>query len=329
MRTHTLAILLAILPAVVCAQDEKPPEEAPEPREEPEVVKPVKEPRIVVPEKMQKPYESQVPLAEGAREVLELQALSGNLVANGSFESGRYWPHKWDPIDNLGTFWVEGGTTGKRCVRCYTDVDDKQWVKWNDEVILLVREATERTRGRPQSLPENPVPDPPEREPTADPKWNTVAGMHGIHYRSAFIPLKPGAIYRFSVDARGPGGTPKVFIKGFIDQTRETTEGTVVLKRNAYRAPITLHGIGDEWRRFARVFHPARSKSTYKGKAIQPQYLRVELYAYWPPGDYFFDNVRLDIVGYEEIVNPPGEEPEEKRRETIPPKRVDDGFPVF
>jgi hypothetical protein len=156
-----------------------------------------------------------------------------------------------------------------------------------------------------------------------------VAGLHGIHYRSDYVPLEPGAVYRFSVDARSDGGTPKVFIKGFVDQRVRTEQGVRVLKRNAYRAPLTLHGCGREWRRFARVFHPARSKSTYRARLIQPQYLRVELYAYWPPGNYQFDNVRLDIVGYEKVRRE-AEEPEDRPEdETFVPERTEDGFPVL
>ncbi len=39
---------------------------------------------------------------------MQMKALSGNLVRNGSFEDGRWWPAGWDPCDKLGTFWVRG-----------------------------------------------------------------------------------------------------------------------------------------------------------------------------------------------------------------------------
>ncbi len=325
--------LLALLAWGVRADEPQPPGESAAPAEQKQQapVAPQQKagPRIVPPEKLAEPVKSDVPLAPGAEEALQWKALSSNLLQNPSFEAGRYWPYAWDPVDNLGTFWAKGGTDGERCVRCCTDVLDKQWVEWNDKVILIVREATKRAGGEPQGLSSNPMPPPPLRAPTTPPYYDTVAGLHGIHYRSAFVGIEPGAIYRLSLDARTDAGTPKVFVKGFIDQTRKTDQGVQVLKRNAYRAEATLYGCSGEWRRFSRVFHPARSKSTYKGRPIQPEWLRVELYASWPPGNYYFDNVRLEIIGYEGIQNSPGSQQEPKQQETVPPKRMEGGFPVF
>jgi len=260
-------------------------------------------------------------------ELMEMQPLSDNLLPNGSFEEGRYWPFGWDPTDRLGTFWVEGGTQGLRCIRLDTDLLNSQWVEWNEKVLALVRQAADLTAGRPQSLPTDPVPEPPPRLPTRPPYYDTVGGMHGIHYRSQYLPVEPGAIYRFSVDARSSRpAEPKVFIKGFVDQRQATKDGEIVLKRNAYRAPMTLHGCGPEWKRYARLLHPSRSKTTYRGKPLLPQWLRVELYAYWPVGTYEFDNARLEIVGYEKEA--PASTPASKDQEA-PPERQEGGFPVF
>ncbi len=269
--------------------------------------------------------------SEAVRDLMKKKPLSGNLIRNASFEKGKYWPEGWDPVDRLGTHWMDGGTHGKRYVRLYTKMLDAQWVLWNEKVLAIVKEARKKTEGKPQTLPKNPLPDPPKPVLSKPPYYDSVGGISGIHYRSDFIPCKPGAIYRFSVDARtdasgGPG--PKVFIKGFIDQKRKTEGGAVVvLKRNAYRAPLNLKGCGKAWKRFAREFHPARSKSTFKGKPIQPEWLRVELYAYWTVGNYDFDNVRLEIVGHEKIVHKAKPQPP---AETKPPRELgEDEFPIF
>jgi hypothetical protein len=105
-----------------------------------------------------------------------------------------------------------------------------------------------------------------------------------------------------------------------------TESGEQVLKREIYRVERTLHGSDGEWRRFATVFHPALSKSTVEGKPKQPEWLRVELYAYWPVGVYEFDNVRLEIVGHEEIQPPPA--PAKEPEKPAKPLK-DDEFPVF
>jgi len=266
-----------------------------------------------------------VPYAdEFSYEAMQLESLSDNLLRNGGFEEGRYWPQGWDPTDRLGIFWVAGGTKGRRCIRLYTDLLDEQWVGWNDRVLKLVQQAAARTSGKPQSLPRNPVPAPPERQPTSPPYYDTVAGIHGIHYRSARIPIKETAIYRVSVDMRRDGGgDPMVFTKGFFRQRG--------LWRNAGRATLFMHNSNKQWQRWAYTLHPCRWKSTIGGKPLRAEALQVQLYAYWPPGSYFFDNVRLDIVGYEE---PAKEEQDEaartKKERSAPSLELDDeGFPVL
>ncbi len=279
-----------------------------------------------------------VPYAsENARDVMQMDPTGGNLLGNGSFEAGRWWPAGWQATDGLTTFWHPGGTHGKRCLRIFTNVLDAQWRGRQEEVRAAVEKATKGGRIDPQTLPSSPVPKPPERIPTTPPYYDTVAGLHGVHYRSRYVPVTPGAIYRFSIDARTDQetqGEPKVFIKGFFDQKIETADGVRTVRRNAYRAPITLDPCDRQWRRYARLFHPSRSKSTLGGEPLEAQFLQVQIYAYWRPGNYYFDNVRLEVVGTEEPREEPRSSaqkaPEEKGAES--PKRppmTEDGFPVF
>lgn len=268
---------------------------------------------------------------ENAHQVMQIKPLSGNLIRDGSFETGRYWPYGWQATDGLTTFWVAGGTAGKRCLRIHTDVLDAQWKARQDQVRAAVAEAERKSGGDPQSLPSNPVPPSPERIPTSPPYYDTVAGLHGVHYRSHYIKCKPGAIYRFSIDARTEAeGEPKVFIKGFFDHKVKTRDGYRVIRRDAYRAPIFLDPCDGQWRRYARLFQPSRSKTTLDGKPVQTQYLQVQIYAYWKPGSYYFDNVRLEIIGTEE---PEPEkkpaEPKTREKKERTPQLDEDEFPVF
>ena len=238
---------------------------------------------------------------EGSLRIMQMKPLSGNLMANGSFETGRYWPYQWQPTDGLTTFWAEGGTDGARCLRIYTDVLDAQWKAREDQVRAAVESAAREGAGDPQSLPGDPIPPAPDRLPTSPPYYDTVAGVHGVHYRSDYISCLPRAVYRFAIDARTEAeGEPKVFIKGFFDQTVQTRDGPQVIRRDAYQAPIFLDPCDGQWRRYARLLHPWQSKATLGGKPLKPQWLQVQIYAYWKPGNYYFDNVRLDIVGMEE-----------------------------
>jgi len=261
-------------------------------------------------------------------EIMQMKPLGPNLIPNGSFEQGRYWPFEWEPTDRLGTFWVVGGSHGKRCIRLYTDLLDEQWVEWNETVLAAVEKASKRTKGKPQSLKKNPVPNPPPRKPTSPPYYDTVGGLHGIHYRSPMIKITSGAIYRVSVDACADvEAAPKVFTKGFFRHRG--------LWRNAGRAPMALRGCGKRWKRYARTFCPSDWKSTLDDKPISAELLQVQLYAYWPVGNYYFDNVRLEIVGMKEP------EPEEQKGEAggaasdkdnggeEAPELGEDEFPVF
>lgn len=266
-----------------------------------------------------------------ARAALQLKALSPNLVPNPSFETGRWWPRHWDPVDRLGTHWARGGTEGRRCIKADTRILESQWKPRNDRILEKVRELRGRAPGPlQQHLPSSPVPEPPEPKYARPPYYSAVGGLHGIHYRSAYIRVRPGAVYRITVDARvASRGGAKVFLKGFVDERKQTEEGPLVLKREIYRAPMTLHGLTNEWRRFSRVFHPARSKGARVRRRLRPEWLQVQLYSYWPVGLYYWDNVRLEVVGYEPV--PEQEESTEGSGGEIreKPKGQKDGFPVF
>ena len=212
-----------------------------------------------------------------------------------------------------------------------TDLVEAQWLPFNAKIITGIRKLQERTNWRAQYLDKCPLPTPPDPWPTKAPFYDTVAGLHGIHYKGPYVKCEPGAIYRVTVDCRvDKAGGAKVFTKGFIDQTRQTTEGVQTLKRNAYRAPLSLHGLSTRWHRFSRVLNPARTKSTYGAKPVLPEWLQVQLYSYWPPDNYYWDNVKLEIIGYEEIGNPDaGDDPKEIELKMEKLKTMDGDFPVF
>jgi hypothetical protein len=226
-------------------------------------------------------------------EALKYKALSVSVLRNGDFEQGRWWPEGWEPVDGLSSFWeAAGGTAGKRCLRHDTNVLNEQGVKWNAKVRALVEAASKQTGGRPQSLRENPVPPAPKRLPTRPPYYNTLGGLEGVIYLTEPIPHRRGAIYRITVDARTEGGgAPIVFLKGYF-----TYEGR---ERNCGRLEFHLNGIGKEWKRFSRLVWPEKWSSRFGGYRVHPEYLKAQLFSYWTVGDYWYDNVKLEIVGWE------------------------------
>ncbi len=262
------------------------------------------------------------------RSALQFKAISKNLIPNHSFERGRWWPSSWEPVDRLGTFWVKGGTDGKKCMKFNTNLLESQWLPYHSRIIQRIRKLQARTGGGAQKQKKNPLPAPPDPKPTSPPYYDTVAGLHGIHYKGPFIPVQPGAIYRITVDAKvSQKGGAKVFVKGFVDRPYKTRRGLMVIKRNAYRAPMNLDGLSQNWKRFSRVFHPARSQSTIDDQPVQPEWLRVQLYSYWPPGTYWWDNVKLEIIGYEKLPERGASARDEGQQQDKP--KMKGGFPVF
>ena len=262
------------------------------------------------------------------RRAMQKEAQSPNILPNPSFEEGRYWPRGWEPIDRLGTFWIKGGTHGERCIRLFTNVKNSQWVPWNKKVRNRIEDLAKKVNGSPQKLASNPLPQPPKQKETSPPYYGTVGGGHGIHYRSSRVDLERGAIYRISVDARAQttksGGKPIIFVKSFFE-----FQGHM---RNAGRAPLHLYKCNKKWKRYARVFHPAEWTSTAKGKPIRPEKLEIQIYAYWPPGNYFFDNLQLHIVGHQEVPQQKKRAHQEKKRKELEKKREqlgEDEFPTF
>lgn len=217
--------------------------------------------------KLPKPYQSPPPQRG--------ESNKPNLLKNGDFEKGTEQPEGWERCDRFSTFWVEGGPQPGRCIKIDTDILLSQWKQW--------REAFK-----------NGATNPPEKIPTKPPKYDTVAGTHGVHFYSDWIPVKPDSTYRITADVKGPsvlGGPieffPKIFVKGYDLFEDETGKQWREVFR-AYLACRTRTN-GKQWERFTRLFHPTSTTPRVKR-------MRVILYAYWPPGVYYFDNIRLTEV---------------------------------
>ena len=197
-----------------------------------------------------------------------------NLVANAGFEAGDKSPDGWQRIDGLTTFWVAGERpTGKR-VRFDTNVYHSQWKAWQEKYKAG---AT--------------ADEAPAKVPTSGPKYDTVAGLYGVAYFSDPIAVRPGTSYKVEVDYRGKsvlGGAveffPKLFIRGYGEVAGE--------KRVVYDAYLALRckTQAKEWEHNVRIITIPTDMRT------PVEFVRLMLYAYWPPDLYWFDNVTMKEV---------------------------------
>lgn len=116
-----------------------------------------------------------------------------------------------------------------------------------------------------------------------------IAATYGAAYYSDPIPIEDGTIYRFSIRVRSDGPTVKIFLKHyrFFPPGPNEKEGQW---RETRRAPLNCVGERGQWATYTRDFRPHRTDA---GGKVDPTITRIELYAYWPEGVVYFDDVVL------------------------------------
>ena len=219
-----------------------------------------------------------------------------NLIVNGNFEAGEETPVGWQPVDGLSSFWVEDPDPAHgRVLKFDTDVLQSQAYYWWKQVAAgaVARNA-------------------PRRQPTVEPKYDTLAGLDGVWFWSDPIPVEKGKAYWLTVDGKGPGpvevwlhgypekpstafGADAAAFQGFL--LKEAGQAPNVRGRKAFihtytwKGRVTL-GLSNEWKTYSRREKP------FRPTAFTPavKWVRVQLFPYWPPGEYFIDNVTLTEV---------------------------------
>ena len=228
------------------------------------------------------------------------------LNLNGNFESGKVG---WRGPDNVSTFLVADPRPGRggKVLRIFTDLDRDAWLKYRRDLRL----------GKAD-------PNHPPRIGTVANKYATVAGLEGVHYRSEWIPATPGRRYWLVADMKGKTAGiffPKIFVKGFADFSAladglsevslhelgltparfaalpEAKRKALIAadarkhpdryRREVYRWYLACRNEQNAWKHYAAPFPPRG------GLPPNVQWLRIEVYAYWPPGEYLFDDVHL------------------------------------
>jgi hypothetical protein len=236
--------------------------------------------------------------------VSSLVALAGtpNLVPNPGFEQGdRGVPQYWTAPDNLTVFWESCGIRGKG-LRLDTDVYRKEW----EEHIL------------------NPT-SPITKTPTSGKKYNTVAGSVGVAVYSHPIPVESDAWYLLEYDVKAAAGQPFVYLKGYSkcsDDDAQRAGTRWFFKPDPQGASFSLlvkGGVGQEKRavvagdyaqvfrrRFITYLDPQGRNRWHHVKGVVHLQKRhhidtvlLEIYAYWPAGEYYFDNLSLRRVSPE------------------------------
>jgi len=197
--------------------------------------------------------------------LLFLQSVSpayceANLVPNGNFEKGQLMPAHWGSnAKKDSTVQVYESAKGK--------VIEGKNLLWN---------KTESPTGR---CIEFRLDEPAKQ-------WTSIAATSGMEYESEYIPCAYNQKYKISIDIKSVdingtknGPEVKVFVKAYRYDKKRMESFEV------YRAPMRCYpeNPGD-WSICSR---------TFKIKVSTAQKMKVVVYASWPKGIVYFDNVRL------------------------------------
>lgn len=216
------------------------------------------------------------------------------LVVNGSFEDGaETQPEHWSKLDGLTTIWDSRGKPGK-CLR------------FDPTVLQVDKKAHQKDPGALKAR-------------TRGGQYSTVGAHEGVWVWSQPIRVdKSHRYYIIEADAKGPKSTelfyPQIFLRGYQEydperdgaassyfhvpheggpgfsevfgkQQRQANEGDFL---QVWRSEL-ICGLqkADEWQHFRMGIrlHPKEK--------FRPDVILLKVYAMWPLGDYFFDNIAM------------------------------------
>jgi TolB-like protein len=119
----------------------------------------------------------------------------------------------------------------------------------------------------------------------------TVAENNGLACESTWIPVEQGKKYRFTALYHSTGPVARLFLKGFAEIPDQFSDpkNPDSMRREFYRAQILPRQKNTGWDLIEMDFTP----STLKPTDPKIQWLRVDLYIYFTPGDVFFDDITV------------------------------------
>jgi hypothetical protein len=186
---------------------------------------------------------------------------SSLILSNGDFEvedsacPGK--PAGWDKPDGLGVQWVVAAQGGK---------PDEQGR--GIRMDTSVSEADMVAQWQRIGITKWDIPNPAK---------SPVAATYGLSYYSDAMPAASGQAYRVSFRFKGKVSA-KVWVRGYGRLGGE--------ERRLYDTIVNCHGAPD-WTDYSQFFHP-----TARTPAVTT--MRVMLYAYWPPGVCWYDDVKIE-----------------------------------
>ena len=167
-------------------------------------------------------------------------------------------PAGWERVDGLGVQWATA-----------PDAAHGQAIRMDTRITEQAMQAQWRKAGLTNEW-NIPKPDPAP-----------IANTYGLSLYSGALPVTKGQAYRITFDFRGPAGGAKVWVRGYGMLQGE--------KRRRWETYVNCKGSADTWTTCSQVFHPTK----FRPEVTE---MKVMLFAYHPPGVYWFDNVKIEPV---------------------------------
>lgn len=179
------------------------------------------------------------------------------LVLNGDFEQADAEhadrPAHWQQPDGLGAQWLPAPVGGHGKAICLDTSISEQ---------AMVAQWTK------VGLTEWVFPKPAN---------DVIAATYGLSFYSDAFPIVAGTRYRVTVRYHGSGGA-KVWVRGYGEKAGK--------QRRLYESQGACPAANDGWQDFTQDFDP-----TAHTPAVTT--MKVMLFAYWPAGKSWFDDVRV------------------------------------
>jgi hypothetical protein len=189
-------------------------------------------------------------------------AQTTSVLPHGDFEQpdpqDRARPAGWDRVDGLGVQWTNAPDAAHgKAIRMDTRLSEQAMqTQWLKTGLTNL-----------WNIPK--------------PEKNPIAETYGLSLYSDAIPVKPGQAYRITFDYQGPDGGAKVWVRGWGLFQGE--------KRRRWETYVTCHGKSGTWTSCTQVFHPSQARP-------EVSEMKVMLFAFYPAGVYWFDNLRIEPV---------------------------------
>jgi hypothetical protein len=118
---------------------------------------------------------------------------------------------------------------------------------------------------------------------------------YGVDLVSGDVPVQEGVPYRCTGYTRSTGPNMKVFVRGFATVTRRARGEVKVFDDAVYTMRKDV-APSERWQPFTLDFQ-IRPAEVVSDEPYPIKYVRIKLWAYWPVGTCWFDDIRFEQVG--------------------------------